>query len=657
MESETQIRQFRFGGFEIDVVEGELRRQGVRLKLNEKPFQVLCVLLERAGHLVTREDLRQRLWTADTYVDFDANLNTALSTLRHTLGDSSDNPVFIETVPRQGYRFIAPVTPIAEEASQNVADESGLDPESQMQVIPGATGATRELPGRRIARTLPLAAAFLLIIAVAGWLVYSYWLQRPAAHTKLTILVTPFENLSGDPSQEYLSDGLTDEMITRMGQISPTRLNVIARSTAMRYKHTQKSVDQIVRECRPDYILEGSIRRQGDRIRITAQLYKAAEQGSLWTEAYDRDARDLLVIQQDVADRIAHSLSLEVFPVAGRNVATNSANPDAYDDYLKGLFELNKRTQEDLRRSIAYFEQATARDQSFAPAYAALASSYNVAAGWAFLSPAEAYPKAKTAAQKALVLDETLADAHAAYAEILHDYDWDWNSAEREYQRALELNPSSADGHRVYAEYLTHAGRYTEAMTEIRKAQRLDPESLVMSAFVCYVYYHAREYETAIRECGKVLELDPTFMPAHYWRGASYVFVGRYQEAGEDLRKAAELSENASYFLTWIALSYAREGKKTDARKALEQLRMDSQRHYVSPYGLASIHLALGDREHAMTLLEKACQERAADTMFLATAQEFDPLRGDPRFDRLISLTRFPSSATSHATAHHPPIL
>ncbi len=638
-------------------MEGDLRRQGMRLKLNEKPFQVLCVLLEGAGHLVTRDELRQRLWTADTYVDFDANLNTALSTLRHKLGDSSDNPVFIETIPRQGYRFIAPVTSIADEENDAAHRQGGVE-ENREPALEGQTSSSIPLNKwwHPLGRVLPFAAVFLFIVAAAAvmsWLTYFHW-RSQSAQGKLTILVTPFENLSGDISQEYLGDGLTDEMITRLGQISPAHLSVTARSTAMRYKHTQKAVDQIARESHTDYVLEGSVRRQGDRIRISAQLFRAGEQGSLWTEAYDRDSRDLLIIQQEVADRIAHSLSLEVLPAVPRNLATNPINPEAYDAYLKGLFELNKRTQEDLRRSISYFQQATVNDDKFAPAYAALASSYNVAAGWAFLSPGESYPRAKVAAQRALSLDETLADAHAAYAEILHNYEWEWDSAEREYQRALQLNPSSANGHKVYAEYLTHAGRYTDALAEIRKAQTLDPASLVMSAFVCYVYYHAREYDTAISECGKVLELDPNFMPAHYWRGASRVFTGRYQEAAEDFRRAAELSENASYFLTWMALNYAVEGRNAAARETLQQLNVDSHQRYVSPYGLASVHLALGEREQAIALLERACRERATDTLFLATAQEFDALHDDTRFDRMISMVKFPRSAISLASTHPP---
>jgi TolB-like protein/DNA-binding winged helix-turn-helix (wHTH) protein len=312
-------QQYRFGTFDIDLAEGELLRQGVRIKLNEKPFQVLCVLLERAGRLVTREDLRQRLWTADTFVDFDANLNTALSTLRHTLGDSAENPSFIETVPRQGYRFITPVIATTKDGRENGNVLSLPAPET-MPAVPNPLSEderTGKDKSTLFGTVLVAVIVFLFLIVGAGWVSYAHWIRRPAAVRKLTILVTPFENLSGDPAQEYLGDGLTDEMITRLGQLAPSRLNVMARSTSMRYKHAQKSLDQIARECQADYILEGSMRRQGDRVRITVQLFKANEQGSLWTEAYDRDARDILIIQEDVADRIVHSLSLEL-PLAAQ---------------------------------------------------------------------------------------------------------------------------------------------------------------------------------------------------------------------------------------------------------------------------------------------------------------------------------------------------
>jgi len=317
--------QYRFGSFEIDLIEGELRRQGTRIKLNDKPFRLLCVLLARAGRLVTREDLRQCLWSVDTYVDFDANLNTALSTLRHTLGDSSESPVFIETVPRQGYRFIAPVTTSQRAEndfpSPSTAGEPDVGGHGDLPIEALAPIHSR----RRISKkALAVVALFVVVASVIAWVAHRRWAWHPQATGKLTILVTPFENLSGDANQDYLSDGLTDEMITRLGQVSPRRVSVIARSTAMQYKHTKKSVDEIANECRPDYILEGSVRRQDGWVRITAQLFKVGVSGSVWTQAYDRDAKDLLVIQQDVADRIAHSLSLEVLPDPSRSIADSS---------------------------------------------------------------------------------------------------------------------------------------------------------------------------------------------------------------------------------------------------------------------------------------------------------------------------------------------
>lgn len=652
MQSEThQSRHYRFGAFEIDLLDGELRRQGLKVKLNEKPFQVLALLLEHAGHLVSRESLRQRLWAADTYVDFDANLNTALSTLRHALGDPSDNPVFIETIPRQGYRFIAPVTPIVEAGG-------GLHTDPTRNMEEGILDAAARDQRKHIRTLVPILILVMLGCGF-GWLVYARWLRRPIGSAnrdhKLTILVMPFENLSGDSAQDYLSDGLTEEMITSLGQVSPRKLSVIARSTAIRYKHTQETLEQVAQENHVDYVVEGGVQRQGDRVRISAQLFKSGEQGSLWTEAYDQHAGDLLLIQRDVADRITNSLFLEVLPSpVRRETAENRPDPEAYDDYLKGLFALNKRTQEDLRRSIVYFRQAIVEDPGFAGAYAALASAYNVAAGWGFLRPGEAYSNAETAVRKALALDNTLADAHSAYAEILHEYHWDWAGSEREYQQALELNPSSAAGHKLYAEYLTHAGRYTEALGEIRKAQELDPASLITNAFVCFVYYHAREYDKAIRECSKTVALDSSFVPAHYWRGTSYVFAGRYEEALGDFRKASELSEGATYFQTWTALAYALEGKKDEARKILEKLRRRPRDVYVSAYGLADIYISLGDREQAISMLDKACQERSADLVFLATAQEFDVLHGDPEFQQMIARLDFPNSAIADAKASKP---
>ncbi|HYL68827.1 MAG TPA: winged helix-turn-helix domain-containing protein [Candidatus Limnocylindria bacterium] len=650
MKNSAQFAErFRFGDFEVDLHTGDLRKHGHRIRLQEKPFQILSLLLERAGEVVTRDELRQRLWPADTFVDFDANLNTSLNRLRQALGDTANEQIFIRTVPRQGYRFIAAITKV-EQGMEGYppappSDQVGAIVEHAPATNPQARLASFSSPGLRYI----LVAAVLVTVTTLG-IAYFWWTGKSAEAGRSThrgtILVMPFEDLSGDPSQDYLSDGLTDEMITRLGEISPEHLNVIARSTAMQYKRSHKTIEQVAHEQHVDYILEGSFRRQGDKVRITAQLFNARDHGSLWTEAYDRNASDLFAIQREVADRIAQSLSLELLPPAANSVSTTKpVGPEAYDAYLKGLFELNKRTPADLQKSIAYFGLATQKDTEFAPAYAALAYSYNVAAGWTYLSPTEAYPKAKVAAQKALVLDSTLADSHFAYAEVLHDYDWDWSGAEREYLRGLELNPSSAVGHKLYAEYLTHAGRHQEALGEIRKAQRFDPASLVINSFVCFVYMHAHEYESAMKECKKDLDLDPRFMPAHDWLGDSYLFTGHYEEAAAEFKKALELSGNANYFLTALAMTYGLEGKKEEARKILAELKQRATQTYVSPFGLADVYIGLGDKKQALAMLEQAGRERSVDLMFLADAPEFDALRDDPGFKSIIARIGFPDSA------------
>jgi tetratricopeptide (TPR) repeat protein len=415
----------------------------------------------------------------------------------------------------------------------------------------------------------------------------------------------------------------------------------------MQYKGSRKTVEEIAREQHVDYILEGSFRRQDDRVRITAQLFNAHDHGSLWTEAYERNASDLFAIQREVADRIAQSLSLELLSTPVRSAAAaKPVDPEAYDAYLKGLFELNKRTPADLQKSIAYFGLAAQRDPQFAPAYAAMAYSYNVAAGWTYLSPTEAYPKAKAAAQKALALDDSLGDSHLANAEVLHDFDWDWSGAEKEYLRALELNPSSAVGHKLYAEYLTHAGRYQDALAEIRKAQQLDPASLITNAFVCFVYMHAREYDNAIKECKKDIELDPHFMPAHDWIAYAYLFTGHYEEAAAEFKKALELSGNANYFLSALAMTYGMEGKKDEARKILGELKLRSSQTYVSPCGLADVYISLGEKDQALAMLERAVRERSPDLMFLANAPEYDAVHDDPRMKAIVARIGFPGSLT-----------
>jgi TolB-like protein/DNA-binding winged helix-turn-helix (wHTH) protein/Tfp pilus assembly protein PilF len=644
---------FRFGTFELDTVLGVLRHDGLRVRLSDKPFRLLNLLVECPGQIVNHEQIRQRLWGSDTFVDFEGNLSVILAKLRQVLGDSPGKPLFIETVPRRGYRFVAPVTSI--ETASDVqplvgnAGVGGLQEPQPVMVVERGSGLFRSR------RAFVLAALLILGTATLG--ITYFWSLRhsvDAAHAShnVIILVTPFENLSGDPSQEYLSDGLTEEMITQLGESAPEQLSVIARSTALRYKGSHKTVEEIGNEQNVDYILEGSLRRQGNIVRVTAQLFKVRRKGSLWAKAYERDGTDILSVQRDVANRIADSLSVELLPsVRKRSAGSIAVSPEAHDDYLKGLFEFNKRTVDGLRRSIQYFRQGIERDPNFGAGYAALAYSYATAASWTFLSPEDAYPNARQAAQKALSIDGTIAEAHFATAEILHEYDWDWSGAEKEYQRALQLNPSSATGHKLYAEYLTHAGRYSDALAELRRAQHLDPLSMITNSLVCYVYVHARQYNDAISECKKALELDPNFGPAHYFLGEAYSGRHLYDKALLEHRTARDLSGDVSMMVAALASNYAASGNKQEARKLLGELLQRSKRNYVSGYALAKVYASLGDHEQARQALERAFEQRSFELLYLEDDPLLDPVRNELWFKQMVAKRGFPNSAINGASA------
>jgi TolB-like protein/DNA-binding winged helix-turn-helix (wHTH) protein len=643
----------RFEDFEVDLRAAEVRQNGHRIKLQEKSFQILCLLLERAGDIVTRKELKQRLWPMDPFIHFEESLNTNLNRLRRALGDCASEQKFIKTIPRQGYRFCTPVTWI-----DNGGGGSAVWLEPSASSIGGngmAKSPSRQTPVFPAHPWVGVTLAFVVMLALGGF-AYQQWLRRsPQASGgphRDTILVTPFENLSGDPSQQYLSDGLTAEMITRLGAISPGQLSAIARSTAMQYKGAHKPIEEMARETHADYVLEGSFQRQRDRVRITAELFRAQDHGSIWTKAYDRKAEDLLTIQREVADRIAESLSLEVLSTAGRTAtAADTVNPEAYDAYLKGLLEMNVQSRNDIQKSIASLELASRKDAQFAPAYAAVANAYNMSADWGYLSPTEGYPKAKSAAQKALAIDNTLADAHLANAEVLHVYDWDWAGAEQEYIRGLELNPSSAMGHTFYSNYLTDVGRYPEALAEVRRAQELDPYSLLTHSMVCFVHLRAREYKAGIQECTEDLELDPQFWPGHVWLGYMYMYTRHYADSVGEFRRALVLSGNESSILPSLAMAEGFAGHTEEAKKLLGEIRAGAKQAYVAPYDLADVYIGLGDKEQALAMLAKSMEAHDAELLLLATAPEFDVLHEDPRFKAMIARIGFPESALTVTTA------
>ena len=634
-------RRFQFGVFQVDVSNGEVRKQGSKIKLQEKPFQLLVLLLEHAGRIATREELRRGLWSADTFVDFDANLKTTLNKLRQVLGDSAENPIYIETVPRQGYRFLPPIVSL--ECEPSLTGDARPPAISKSADVPANSSGTTT--GARLAEWQAISAVMLaLVLVVAG----IYALRTKSApvlkpvQQRVLLLVLPFDNLSGDPTQEYFSDGLTDEMITLLGRQYPNGLSVIARTSAMRYRATQKPLPQVARELGGvDYVLEGSVRRSGNHVGINAQLFRTRDQASLWAETYESGVADVLTIQSNVAGQIARALVLEVAPERGRQ-PRSVPNPKIYDAYLMGLYEANQRSEPSLRKSVEYFKTAIQGDASYAPPYAGLANSYLLLAGWLLMPPADAYPKAKAAALHALELDETLAEAHTTLAEAEHEYEWKWSDAEREFHRAIELDPNSAIAHKSYAEFLMHGARSAEAIREMERARDLDPLSLIVNTLVGFAYSNARQYDRAIEEYEKVIQLDPQFAPAHYFLGGALTNVRQYDQAIAHLHKARDLTHGASLMSAGLARGYALAGRREQAQQSLRELQLRGMHHYVSPYGLAQVYAALGDESGALDMLDRAVNEHAFEVLFLRVDRSFDSLHENPRFEELLKRVGFP---------------
>jgi len=638
-EAPTQLSQcFHFGTFEVDLRLRELRKQGLKVKVQDKPFEVLALLLEQAGETVTREDLRRRLWPSDTFVDFDANLNTTLNKLRRALGDSADNPRFIETLPRHGYRFIAPVEAVAAGTEPKVA-ATGTIPPPATSLVPAAFPRGQRLSGWMRSHAAIESAIMLAVIAsvllTIRWAVVR---QSRSVTGRTMLLVLPFEDLSGDSGQEYFADGLTDEIITELGRLRSDRLGVIARTSAMQYKHTRKPLRDIARDVGVDYVLEGSVLRAGGGVRVTARLIQSSDQTELWTESYERATPDVLALQRDVVDRIAQSLVIELLPngnaPGGRAAAVN---PEAYEAYLKGRYYWNKRTADGLQKGLAYFQQAIQIDPRYAQAYAGMAESYLVAASseGGMVPWREAIPKAREAAKKALELDGSLGSAHASLAYIIWEDELNWRRAEEEFKRAIELDPGYATAHQWYAEFLAGMGRHEEALAESMTARRLDPLSLIINAEIGYVYYYARKYDETIDACRKTLEMDNNFPPAHVFLSWAYLQKGLEAQAVEEREKGLVLQGIDNEKAAGFSRAYARGGLSGARRWALDQMLLKGPEN-ARPYGAAVLCAGLRESDQAFYWLEECFRRHDTGLRWIKVDPKLDPLRSDPRFDSLL---------------------
>jgi TolB-like protein/DNA-binding winged helix-turn-helix (wHTH) protein/Flp pilus assembly protein TadD len=635
MEEDTQPRgRLRFGVFELDLHAGELRKHGLRVRLQEQPFQVLAALLERPGEVVTREDLQKKLWPADTFVDFDHGLNKTINKIREALGDSAESPRFVETVARRGYRFLAEVK-VAEAAPVR-------GPESATQPLPGAEIRERPDPAGKPATLNPVLpslawkiSGFVVLLAMASlasWKLYSWKHPSPVIRS---LAVLPLESLSSDASQDYFADGMTDELISDLGQISALR--VISRTSVMAYKRARKPLPQIARELDVDAVVEGTVLRSGDQVRITAQLIEASSDKHLWSHSYEGQLRDTLALQNQVAQAIADQIRINLNSqerAALKNVRV--ANPQAYESYLKGRYFWNKRTADGLKVALAYFNQAIDEDQKYAPSYSGLADTYALLGDWqyAVMTPKEALPKAKAAAIKALELDPALGEAHNSLAFCLDGFDWDFLSAGKEFRRAIELNPGYATAHHWYAWHLSLSGQYAEAIAEMRKAENMDPLSLIIKTDLAELLLLSHSYDESIRQSRKTIEMDPNFPLAHNQLGQAYLQKRMLDDAISELQKAVQLSAGSPTCLANLARAYAASGKKSEAVKLLSDLKKRSDPGYSHASEIAVIYAALGDKNQAMAWLEKGYEERFNPGVLLRPG--FDPLRSDPSFQELM---------------------
>jgi TolB-like protein/DNA-binding winged helix-turn-helix (wHTH) protein/Tfp pilus assembly protein PilF len=638
----SQRCKYRFGPFELRVQTRELYKHGVRLKLRPQGYQVLVLLLEHAGECVTREELQKRIWPSNTFVDFENGVNSAIKQLRASLNDSATEPRYIETLPKLGYRMIAPVEYEAEPPGAPAAD---AEEDSVGAPVVSAVEVPISVPPGYARRRLWVAVAAVGVLTVVCAVAFIKWPRahpapQPAATAgRIMVAVLPFENLTGDESQDYFSDGLTEEMIAQLGRLDPKEFGVIARTSVMHYQHSSEKVDQIGSELGVQYVLEGSVRRDSGNVRINAELIEVTGQRQLWAQQYDRELTNLLVVQAEIAREITDAIQITLGnPGRSERVSQPTLSPRAYQAYdlcLKGLYFWNKRTVPGFQQAIEYFQQAVAKDPNYAPAYAGLANSYALMPGYTLAPAAKYMPKAREAAVRALQIDDNLPEAHVALALILENYDWDWSTAEKEYRRAIELNPNYATAHQWYAEFLMWQGRFDEALRESESARRLDPLSLIIGTDRGAILYFSRQYDRAIEQFHNVREMDPNFARVHLVVDA-YVQQGRFAEALADLEAWRRISGDGIHIRTRLAYLYGRMGQKDKARAELRQIEAMNRTQPVDPTLLTLAYLGVGNNDAALSSLEKAYALRSNLLTALKVEPVYDPLRDDPRFQKLL---------------------
>jgi TolB-like protein/DNA-binding winged helix-turn-helix (wHTH) protein len=618
MADAEQPRVIRFGPFEVDVRAGELRKNGGKIKLQEQPFRILVILLQHAGDLVTREELQLELWPNGTFVDFDHGLNAAIKRLRDALGESAENPVFIETLARRGYRFTASVDD-GSAASMTSPTQPDAVPTEPLQ--PGGKSHWR------------LAGSALAIAALAAVLfgTWKYHQRSTAEQSIESLAVLPLEDFSHNP-EDYLADEMTDALITQLSKVGTLRVR--SRTSVMLYKGTHKSLPEIAQELNVDGVIEGSVTRSGNRVRIAVELIRAPKDQHLWAETYEQDLGDVLRLQAEVAQAVAQKIRTQLTPAQqARLRATSVVNPEAYEAYLKGRHFEPLGTQAAIKQSQAYFDEAVRKDPGFALAYVGLADSFWDLGSYRWIAPREAYRRSSEAINKALQLDETLGEAHTTLGDLEWRYGWNWQAAEREMRHAVDVNPNYIVGHESLVWFLAWSGRREEALAELATIRHIDPVYPLIPLDEAGIYYHLRDYKSLIEAGQKSVSIYPDNWSGHYFLAVGYEGSGKPDQALPEFQQAIQLSQANSDAIAGLAHAYAITGRGAEAEKLLGSLQQQAPANYVSWYMIAAIYSGLGQKGKAFDFLEMAYRDRSPDLAYFVKADlRMDPLRSDPRF-------------------------
>jgi len=620
---------------ELDLRAYELRRTGQPVKLERIPMEVLLLLIEQRGRLVTREQIVEKIWGKDAFLDTDNSINGAIRKIRCVLKDDPEEPRFIQTLTGRGYRFIAQVVettaeeaPPVEVQARSIEEPVAADLVSQ-PAYPNQ--ARRYWP-------FYVCAVALAVLGLGAWFRLSHPVMRPAATSgRLMLAVLPFEDLTGDTGQDYFSEGLTEEMITQLGGLDPEHMGVIARTSVMAYKNDPKPLNQIGRELGVQYVLEGSIRRDAKRVRITAQLVKVKDQSPVWAQVYERDLEDVLVIEGDIAQEIALEtgkvLGSRRAAPAGVSSTMSRERYEAHDLYLRGLYFFNRRTIEGFQQAIQLFQEATEKDPKFARAYAGLADSYALLGAYSGYAPSEYASRARAAALRAVELDDSSSEAHTALALIVQNYDYDWQTSEKEFKRAIALNPNYATAHHWYAEHMMWQGRFDEALAENDRARQLDPLSLIIAVDKGAILMSARQYDRAIEQLSAVSEMDPTFLHPRIIESA-YIKKRMFEKVRADIDSWPP-AENSAWNWAGLAFLNGGVGRGKEARHALSKLLELSRRQPLDPMVFVTAYIGVKDNDAAIAAIEAAYLQHSNNLTSLKVNPDFDALRSDPRFEDL----------------------